>query len=336
MNCLTRGFYPGSRISYILSVKKSSQIKNFFVFVLCFCLKELLAYFFRRHFLLSEGLRVLLDECNTGLTYLNVYTKNHLKQLANIDEKQAATNATPEEYLQARANCSDLKNDLNFLLKFLSLSASLCTSSTNEADELKSYSNEDYISQLTNLVLASQIAAITTCAADLSFKKTSEDKQNSELTASHLTRLSIKLIDTYLGLMGQVETKLYRTNLVRNLSAKCVYVEAFHLKTLVDICMASTPANTASDLELFAGQLVKMLKCVFLDAQMTESAQKRPSSLAELDLKIQYSNTDLFCLLNSGHNLFKLLFDLFRAAYGKACVIYSTKCANPTTGLGNT
>ena len=41
---------------------------------------DLFSYFTRKYFTLHKGIRVILDECENNLTYLNVYRKNNLKQ----------------------------------------------------------------------------------------------------------------------------------------------------------------------------------------------------------------------------------------------------------------
>ena len=42
---------------------------------------DLFSYFTRKYFQLHKGIRVILNECESSLTYLNVYRKNNLKQL---------------------------------------------------------------------------------------------------------------------------------------------------------------------------------------------------------------------------------------------------------------
>ena len=65
----------------------------------------------RKHFCLGNGIKIMLNECDLSLTYLNVYKKNHLKLLINTDVAPSDTSTSAvtdnqqlyEEALQARA-----------------------------------------------------------------------------------------------------------------------------------------------------------------------------------------------------------------------------------------
>ena len=176
---------------------------------------ELFAYFFRRHFRLNNGFKILLDECNANLTYLNVYRKNHLKQLTEtnkkIEENGEGSCKMPvvlvEEALQAKANCSNLRNDLNFFLKFLSLL------DTHE-DVTSFYLDETFIEDLTNLALSAQIASMTTCSADLILRHQqlvsgSHSKSTETSTLSeNSSKICLDITDKYLDVLHLVDAKL--------------------------------------------------------------------------------------------------------------------------------
>ena len=63
-----------------------------------------------------------------------------------------------EEAVQAKANCSNLIADLDYFYKFISLPIFNFVID-NELDK-------QFIEQITNLVLATQIATLITCSAD--------------------------------------------------------------------------------------------------------------------------------------------------------------------------
>jgi hypothetical protein len=291
-----------------------------------------------------------------------VYKKNHLKQLLNTSKpvKEQTNNTietststttdtinTLEEAQQAKANCPNLKNDLNFMLKFLNISNNLLfistdstfsfESSINKSNDLTINFDEQSIDYLTNLVLASQIAAITTCSSELIIKQ--NDVKPMDTSVEHLlnsdstqvTRLGIKILEKYLSLINFIETKMNYTNLYRNLNAKCVYVMTIHLSKLVqtytDITKATSVTAASSDFELFCAQLVKMLKTIFLGkSQSAAETNKALISFKEFDVKLSYTNAELFSSLNScnTHKPFSLLLNLFKIFYTKCSSIYTT------------
>jgi hypothetical protein len=57
----------------------------------------LFAYFTRKHFNLNDGVTVILEECDVNLIYLNVYRKNHLKQLMHMTNASKKSNHKDEE-----------------------------------------------------------------------------------------------------------------------------------------------------------------------------------------------------------------------------------------------
>jgi hypothetical protein len=64
--------------------------------------KSLFKLFTRRHFLLNNGVKSVLDEFESTLTYLNVYRKNHLKQLIS-GINTGTTEISYEEAMQSKA-----------------------------------------------------------------------------------------------------------------------------------------------------------------------------------------------------------------------------------------
>ncbi len=44
---------------------------------------DLFTHYTKYYFNLFNGIKVILNECETNLTYLNLYRKNHFKQLLN-------------------------------------------------------------------------------------------------------------------------------------------------------------------------------------------------------------------------------------------------------------
>lgn len=144
--------------------------------------KDLFSFYARKYFHSYNGIRIILNECETNLTYLNVYRKNHLKQLyhhhafsvntttASSDtqssEQQNSTQPQQhqqtsnkslsfnliEEALQAKSNSANLMSDLDFFLKCISLpvfgehrheSSSSSTSVESNKENLDEEENDD-------------------------------------------------------------------------------------------------------------------------------------------------------------------------------------------------
>ena len=58
---------------------------------------------FSKHFLINNGIKTFLHECDSNLTYLNVYRKNHLKHLLNLSTTSIEKSLSYEEALQTKA-----------------------------------------------------------------------------------------------------------------------------------------------------------------------------------------------------------------------------------------
>ena len=145
--------------------------------------KDLFSFYARKYFHSYNGIRVVLNECATNLTYLNVYRKNHLKQLfqyhtfhvntntsqtipsssvnsssdittSDLDNKHTSNNKSLsfnliEEALQAKSNCANLMNDLDLFLKAISLSVFSDHMDTNkENDDESNEIEQTFRSQL--------------------------------------------------------------------------------------------------------------------------------------------------------------------------------------------
>lgn len=309
---------------------------------------------------MSNGFKIILDECNTNLTYLNVYKKNHLKQLKN-DSKQQDENVPcvnlVEDALQAKANCLKLKKDFNFLLKCLNLFDITCTLYDEAASSsLSSLRNgdlnldENTLDDLTNLVLSAQIASITTSSSDLIIKhQTSYDSKTTQLEPqqqptngnnqnplldAQLTQLSIQILDKYLNIISFLDVKQGQTNLFRNLNAKCIYVMMVHLNKLIqietDIKMTIDHQDTLlqliKDLEMFSTKLLKMLRDLFKTKTEASNNKNSMVSFKDFNAKLYYTNGDLFNFLNNGstHRFFTLLLNLFKTLYTKCNSINSS------------
>jgi hypothetical protein len=299
---------------------------------------------------------------------LNVYKKNHLKQLNNDklqhenQQDNSASTHLVEEAIQAKANCSNLQKDLNFLLKCLNIFDTTCSLYDDTASSLK-YSDftldETSIEDLTNLVLSAQIASITTCSSELVIKyqnisnskstilphetPSAENYSNTTLV-SHLTQLSVQILDKYLNIVHFLDTKLSQANLFRNLSAKCIYVIMLHLDRLIQIdndFKLTSPLieqqvialQLVKDLEIFSSKLLKMLIELFKtrDNKINENSNINKSPMVSYKLfnvKLYYTNSDLFNFLNNGnnntHRFFSILLNLFKTLYKKCKSINSS------------
>jgi hypothetical protein len=259
-----------------------------------------------------------------------------------------------EDALQAKANCLKLRKDFNFLLKCLNLFDMTCTlydeatSSSLRNGDLNL--DENTLDDLTNLVLSAQIASITTSSSDLILKyQTSTDSKTSQLEPqqqstsgnnqnplleAQLTQLSIQILDKYFNIIYFLDVKQGQTNLFRNLNAKCIYVMMVHLNKLIqietDIKMTTDHQDTMlqliKDLEMFSTKLLKMLRDVFKAKSETSNNKSSMVFFKDFNVKLYYTNGDLFNFLNNGstHRFFTLLLNLFKTLYTKSNSINSS------------
>lgn len=317
MNNLVKSFLNQSSFTH-----KNQSIETTECLVSTKTSKDLFTYYSRKYFHSYNGLRIVLNECETNLTYLNAYRKNHLKQLLNTNQEQLSNNKSLsfnliEEAVQAKANCSNLINDLDYFYKFISLPIFNFVID-NELDK-------QFIEQITNLVLAAQIATLITCSADLIL--TSQETLTKQLTDSSflcLAKKSLAILDQYFQLIP--------CHLTQNSNVETSFIISYYLNKILQHQKLSNKnqqqdslniVHLTSELNLFTAKLISMLNIVFTETKSNNTVSLQ--SFKDFNLFSNYSNNDLFNLfITNQFKLFPFLFNLLRVSFSKCHSIYST------------